>query len=200
MTYNDLNLRKYLEIREVCADKMYTDEQKTKRYVEIIYDKDINEIPLVELGKYLEEIKFLSGELPKYKTKKEYIIKGTKYNLADKISKLTAGQYLDFINISQNDPEAYEKLIACFLVPEGHKYADGYDIEQLYEDILDEMSVVDVQSLSFFLLKHFQTFTNRLSNYTIYQIMMTKEIPLKERLKLSMQIKRGTNLMGSLTT
>ena len=200
MDYSNLTLRKYLEIREVCADKMYTDEQKTKRYVEIIYDKDINEIPLTELGKYLEEIKFLSGELPKYKTKKEYIIKGTKYNLTDKLEKLTAGQYLDFMNISQHEPEAYEKLIACFLVPDGHKYADGYDIEQLYEDILDEMSVVDVQALSFFLLKHFQTFTNRLSNYTICQIMKTKEIPLKERLKLAIQIKRGTNLMASLTT
>ena len=56
----------------------------------------MGDIPISELGDYLNQLSFLKEELPKDRFKKEYCIKGITFKPVVDFTKITTAQYIDF--------------------------------------------------------------------------------------------------------
>ena len=70
---------------------------------------------------------------------------------------MTAAQFIDYQNYIGT--EHFEDYLSVFFIPEGHKYNDGYDIEQVKKDLL-ELDFPTVKSVAFF----FTIFLAKLQN------------------------------------
>ena len=110
-----------------------------------------------ELGKY--DISFLEKELPlkNVKLKYTYILNGRKYDSNINLTMIKTNQFIDFTTYTREKDVRYEKLLSVFMVPNGHKYNDGYNMKEVQDDIL-QMSIADVQSLAFFMMEQFRAF------------------------------------------
>ena len=68
------------------------------------------------------------------------------------LSKFTVAQYIDFMaEINSTEPDI-AGLCATILIPKGHKYNDGYNLEEFIERIEQEVNIYDAESLVFFYL------------------------------------------------
>lgn len=175
MKWTDITLRQHIDLVDIQTNPDLSQEQKIGLIVQTVYGKNINLIPLNELTPMLEGLDFL--QIPAEPDKKRF--KSIKlgehtYEVTYDMSKFTAGQYLDFTTYSKNATDNIVKMISCFIWPKGHKYGDGYDVEEVESDILNYMTVQDVTTLTFFLLKEQVKYTKSLANYSMWTILKTK--------------------------
>lgn len=114
--------------------------------------KEIEQLPLSVVTRLINGLDFLSTPIKGSKTKKNYIFNNRKYKLDCDITDISTAKYIDYTNIMQNEDKDYLSLIALCLVPKGHNYNDGYDMEQARED-LKTITMEDYQGIVNFLLK-----------------------------------------------
>lgn len=89
-----------------------------------------------------EKLAFLSTAPKKRMPSEKLTLGGRKFTVSLYPNKWTAGQYLDYTSVMGSDTDRkLAKLIACFCVPEGHKYGDGYDFDELVNFLYKNMSI-----------------------------------------------------------
>ena len=86
------------------------------------------------------------------------------------LGNVTTAQYVDFTNYSKSND--ISKMLSVFMIPEGHKYNDGYDMLQVINDIND-LPVTVVNDAAFFFGRHFSVFMKTFQSYSIKQIKKT---------------------------
>ena len=60
----------------------------------------------------------------------------------------------------------YEDILSVFIIPKGHKYGDGYDINEVKQDIL-QLNMVDINAISQFFFRQFELFSETFRLYLI---------------------------------
>ena len=79
--------------------------------------------------------------------------------------KMTAGQFIDFQQLSGDVEKNAIALLSVYLVPEGKKYNDGYDIREVQRAIADHLNVQDAFGiLAFFLARSLKLQADSLSS------------------------------------
>lgn len=151
MDWSNISIRKYDEIVEVLNGNM-DDLERNLNLLSIIKDMDIEEIedlPLVEVGKMMREISFLNDE-PKVRGKiPDYlVINGKRYSVMKNVKKISISQYIDFQNYLKMGGRV-EQLLSTIIIPEGKKYGE-YDFEEVINDIYNHMDIGCAMNLSFF--------------------------------------------------
>ena len=68
------------------------------------------------------------------------------YNL----SHFTVAQYIDFMANIQSKDQDIARLLACILIPKGHKYNTDYDLEDFINQIEINLNIYDAESMLFF--------------------------------------------------
>lgn len=167
MTWNDITIADYIQIKQV----LDTDVEpliKQGELLKLITKKEIDNLPLpkfIELAK--KELAFLNQppRKPSFKDVKEkYHVAGWDLELWGNISKITTAQYVDYTNIQKplkteiDAIAAYPKVLSVFLIPEGKKYNEGYDIVKLQDDIEQHMPITDAMAIAFFLSSYSRVF------------------------------------------
>ena len=73
------------------------------------------------------------------------------------MKKLTAAQYIDYQTLTaMKDQEKYlANILACFIVPKGCKYGDGYENDEIVAWIGENLSIVDGLNICFFFRKKY---------------------------------------------
>lgn len=117
--------------------------------IDIVYGIDSKKLPISELSKY--PVNFLNSAVPKASIKSTYKLNGTKYSAMFDITRLTAGQFIDFRNYSANGAAKLEDILSVCMIPKGKSYNQGYDILKVKNDILS-LPLPDAQAISFFFL------------------------------------------------
>ena len=84
---------------------------------------------------------------------KKMVINGKKCRVYQSIEELTMAQYLDFQNYWEDRDNNQGKVLACFIVPEGYQYNEGYDAVEFAEELERTLSIQDWNAIAFFLLK-----------------------------------------------
>lgn len=171
-----------------------SEELKIKSFVDILFGVNINDVPYTKIPEYISQLQFLSNKIPVEDVKKTYIINGHKYKMTHNVNKLTAGQYLDYMNYLKAPHIEYNKLLSTLLIPEGHKYLDGYEIEEVHEDLM-HINVVDLNSISNFLMRQSLKCIKNSVNYSILTIWKTKGLTLKQKARLTRLAEKATKLM-----
>ena len=178
-TWEDITLDQYIQIYQL-LDVEGMDEMVYAEILKIVVGEDVEDLSLSEYKQMFKHLDFLKAKMPEVKARKEYILKGNKYKCDLDISKITGSQYLDYVNyIKENKGvENFAKIISVFLIPKGHKYNDGYDIDELIEIIESEMKIIDVNAISFFLQRQYTAY---ISTLTVYSIQTMKKMMKKEQ-------------------
>lgn len=160
-SWNDVSINNYYRI----ADIFKSDMEELDMYLNllaILCDTDVDTIynlPYVQAQRMFKEIAWVNDfEIFK---KKSRTISFDKLKIGDKTYKVdvdlknfTVSQYIDFQTFwSANDFEKYYgNILAIFIIPEGHKYGDNYDIAALATEFRDKISIVTANQVCFFFL------------------------------------------------
>lgn len=170
-TWDDISLKQFNQINDIL--QAY-DKYTIFNLIDIIYGVDSTNLPLNEALQY--NIDFLKSPINKPILKEHYIINGRKYSSNIKLTEVSAGQFLDFQNYSREKDPSFEKLLSVFFIPDGHVYNDGYNIQEVMDDLQD-LPIPVVYEAAFFFKTQFQIFVNSFLRYFSKNL---KKIPMKK--------------------
>lgn len=153
-TWEELTFNEVLQIQQIISADI-NDTYKASNILAVLAGVEVDEIedlPIHQFYKLTPNIEFLRNDPPKCDHKDVYEINGHKYCLSANITDITTAQYIDYQSYMREENPDLCKITSVFLIPDGHKYNDGYDMEQVWKDIGD-MLYIDAMALAFFLRK-----------------------------------------------
>ena len=165
LTWNDITYRTLLDIRE--AANIEDENERVCAIMEAVFGEDVLDLPLKEFTEKCKETEFLQKPIPNDLHIKNIKVNGREYYFDGLLGNITTAQYIDFQNYQKNEDE--QKTFSVFIIPKGHKYNDGYDMEQVFSDILD-IPVPVLFSASFFFSRQFELFIRIFRRYSIKQM------------------------------
>ena len=181
-SWSEITLEAMDKIAEISNNSIYTDEQRETEFIKLltgITDDDIDNMNIVEYQKILNSLKFLNQPISKVLPKDSIELNNKTYSVLLYPSRMTAAQFLDYKTIMASDMNhKTARLIACFVVPEGSKYADDtYNPDDVVNDIYKYMSIEYAYGLTFFFESQYKAFATGILAYSIKEIKKDKEMP-----------------------
>ena len=158
--YKQLTINKYQEIRQILKEDG-GELNIQARIVALLNDMDVNDVLNLSLTKYNELVRGtaflmekpkLDGRIPA-----KLNINGRECVITKNVNKLTTGQYIDYQSyIAADDQEKYlANVLACFIVPKGMSYGDGYDTDEIATWLGENLSIQDAMNICFFFRKRY---------------------------------------------
>lgn len=156
MNWFNISLKKYIELKDLYLDPEITDEDRLIYQIKILFDIDPLKLKPTELHKYINEMKFLGEKIPKVKLKSKYVLGENTYVLKKDLKDFKVCQWIDFQNFLKNgsDTDNFPNLLSVFFLPEGETEYGEYDIEQVRQDINNNLSIADANSIAGFFLRY----------------------------------------------
>lgn len=202
----EISLETMDKIAEISNNSIYTDEQRETEFIKLLTDltdDDIDNMNIVDYQKILNSLKFLNQPISKVLPKDSITLNNKTYNVLLYPSRMTAAQFLDYKTIMASDMNhKTARLIACFVVPEGAKYADdSYNSDDVVNDIYKYMSIEYAYGLTFFFESQYKAFATGILAYSIQEIKKDKEIPqeMKNTVLQKLQEVKAIMKNGGLT-
>ena len=181
-SWSEISLETMDKIAEISNNSTYTDEQRETDIIKLltgITDDEIDNMNIVDYQKILNSLKFLNQPISKVIPKDSITLNNKTYSVLLYPSRMTAAQFLDYKTIMASDMNhKTARLIACFVVPEGSKYADdSYNPDDVVNDIYKYMSIEYAYGLTFFFEIQYRAFATGILAYSIQEIKKDKEMP-----------------------
>ena len=196
MTYYDLTIDKYLEIKEVLENA--TDDLSTEVSLLAVLNEctedDLLDMPLDEFKRKLADLNFLSQPLnPKPQCPKTITIGKEVFESVRDVKQFTAGQYIDYQNLIKSEDfySIIPNLLACFFIPKGKDYGKDYDIMEVAEKIKKNISIGFALDVCFFFqmqsIRSINSTLDYLALMTKMQIFKAKDKETKTKLKTAVE-------------
>ena len=181
-SWSEISLETMDKIAEISNNSSYTDEQRETDIIKLltgITDDEIDNMNIVDYQKILNSLKFLNQPISKVLPQASIELNNKTYSVLLYPSRMTAAQFLDYKTIMASDMNhKTARLIACFVVPEGSKYADdSYNPDDVVNDIYKYMSIEYAYGLTFFFEIQYRAFATGILAYSIQEIKKDKEMP-----------------------
>lgn len=155
--WNDLTVGDLQRIKSIGALQLASDDEKNLRVAALLAGIEYEEmiqIPLDEVRTYMDNTQFLFEAPGKKRVKRQYVINGRKYRLLKNEMEMLTSQYIDFQAVYK---DGFDKrpgeLLSIMMVPEGHTYNDGYDKDQVIEDMYDMRVEEALGIVDFFMMR-----------------------------------------------
>lgn len=189
--WNDITWNEYEQLEQILTSDIPAD-YKSIHIVSLLTGKDIDEIealPVSKFSKLAEQLSFIDSD-PEHRSHKfKYVINGRDYNFRGKLDEITTAQYIDYRSYMDKDEKSVVDLLSVFLIPSGHEYNDGYDMEQVKSDVGD-MCWLDVKAATFFFNKWLATYILTLKSSLLKTMKKTlKGKTYQERKKIKQDMK-----------
>ena len=168
MKWNDVKLYQFNKLQDLL--KIDGDEERMIEIAELLLGESVLDLPVAEFAKKINDLNFLKEPIPTNVPPKKVKVNGRSYYLDCLLGNITTAQYVDFTNHAKTNDIC--KMLSVFLIPEGHKYNDGYDMMEVMNDIND-LPITVVNDAAFFFGRHFSVFMKTLQSYSIDQIKET---------------------------
>lgn len=169
MKWNDVTLNQFLELQQIM--NIEDDTDKMLSIAELFFGEDVTTLPLPEFNKKMKELDFLQTEVPNNHIVKKVTINGHDYVIDALLGHISTAQYVDFTNYMKEENKIAE-VLSVFFIPKGHKYNDGYDMEEVIRD-MGSLPVDIAMSESFFFSRQFARFIKIFRSYSIKQLKKT---------------------------
>lgn len=186
-SWNDISINDYYEIVDIIDDDSRSEMDKEVATIAVLCDcteDTIYNLTLPEVKKLTGEIGFLKKfDFDKRWDKSRIRIKGVEYDVCVDLQKMTISQYIDFQTFwGKRDLRTYYgNILACFIIPKGCKYGDGYDIAALAQEFRDTISISMANAVCFFFLKDLAISTKVTQAYLEWTMRrMRKKAPTEE--------------------
>lgn len=184
--YKDLTIEKYIELYELDIQGL-TELDIQSNIIAILSDLTVDEVldlPIPQYKKLAQQTAFMTVP-PQVKARKinKVKINNKSYKVLDKVEDMTTGQYIDYQSyIQKNEVKMLPYILSCLIIPEGEKYGDSDNIEQI-----KQMSVEEALIISNFFIKQSLTLTKTILRYLEWKMkkMMkkTKEETMKQKIE-----------------
>lgn len=199
-SWNTLPVGKYMEIRNIVLGD---EDNKDIRILSVLCDCGIDDIlnaPIGEVVRLKTDASFLNN---KFKTTKKYdkiVIGGKKYNITTDFRKVTTAQFIDFETFYKDFDNNYPQVLATFIIPEGHKYNDGYDALETAELFKSELDIETAENACFFFARNSQRSLKAELMHLMWETMKvtikTRKTPIgKKMLEIMGMIKQQIELI-----
>jgi hypothetical protein len=158
-SWKDISINDYYEITDVLEDNSLDAITKNIYLLSILTEIDAEtlfNLSLDEVDVLMKQIGWITDFKWDKKWKANRVsINGKQYDVCVDLSKMTISQYIDFQNFwsKQDLREHYGNILACFFVPKGKKYCEGYDVKALAEEFRNTVSIELANAVCFFFLK-----------------------------------------------
>lgn len=138
----------------------------------------LSDIPLSEVRQWpvsvlnstdlYEALKFVTKEPEKRMPSERLTLNGKKYDVYLYPQRWTAGMWMDFTTSAkmENDVKKMARMIACFTVPAGMKYGEGYEFEKVVDEINDNMDIETALGMTSFFQLTLASFVKALLLYS----------------------------------
>ena len=196
--WSDITINDYKEILEIQQREYDSDLEKGIAVLSVLCgvgEDELYSIPISQLNGLLSGISWMNNEFTfNQNWNSKYIkINGVKYDVVVDINKFTVAQYADFqIYWDKRDDVNYMgKLLTIFIIPDGKKYNEGYDIVELASILENYVSITDYNSVCFFFLKDLMLSTKASLYYSVWETMkMIRKEKNKEKKKELKELKK----------
>lgn len=164
--WDEININVFQKLQELFKLDKTGDEQIDNLNISvgilaILCDVDedvISDLSIDEFKRLSATADFINN-MPKAKIKDNYKINGNVYDVQLNVEDMTMNQYMDFQTFCKDKDKYMREILACFLIPRGKKYCDGYKVKEVIEEIGNHLSIVDAYSICFFFTLLFQSLT-----------------------------------------
>lgn len=149
-SWEEMTIERWQDIQEILSEEGTDAVDKNVKLVGYMYDipdEDAYNLPLDDFSKALDGIGWLGSEPVIPEPSDTYLINNKKYTVCLNQREITTAQYIDFRAFNTDVPKNIHLILSILMVPEGHRYNDGYDIEQVQRDIQQYMRITHALSL-----------------------------------------------------
>lgn len=154
--WKDVSINLFYQIKKI----MDADLEETDRKIKILAllmdetEEEFSGRKIGEVQELAEQLNFMQKD-PFIKTNdvKTLFINGAEYELRTKLEDYSVAQYVDFQNYIKDGQNNLARMLSTVIIPVGKKYNDGYDIEELIQNIGDNLSIAHANYIMFFFTK-----------------------------------------------
>lgn len=160
--WNEMTLGMWTREQEIVSDRDTDQVDKNVRLVALMYgmtEEEAYNTELGEFGRMLDGIGWLNREPRVPEVAPAYNLDGTPYVITLNPQKITTAQYIDFKSFDLNKIENYPLILSTIMIPSGHSYNDGYEIERAQEDIREFLRVPHALAIARFFFLRFKSLT-----------------------------------------
>ena len=187
-TWKDITIEKYEAIASL-QEKNLSEIDLTAGVIAIIDGISVNEVeemPYSILLLKARGLRFLQSQPIGNIVHHSYTLNGRKFKPTLDVDKLTTAQYIDFEVRVADAPEDLAGLLSVLLIPEGHKYNDGYSQDEVRETIYRYLGIEDAMGLSAFFFTLWKMSIRRLLRQNKRQLrqLKRKKKPTESEIKL----------------
>ena len=145
--WKDISLGKMKGLEMISEENKELNEfELTCKYISYLYECEAKDLNFQEFQAYAQSLTFLRDPIPETKLKLEYNINGKEYSLDINPAAFTAGQYYDFSQYNLKEKKDLVDFLSVILIPKGHTYCEGYNIEDVKEELLS-LPMPDVNAI-----------------------------------------------------
>ena len=145
-SWDELTWREYEQVEQILSADIPA-SYKTINLVALLAGQNVDTIEKLTVPAFqrlLPALEFLNTKPETHYHKLEYTVNGREYDFKGKIDEITTAQYIDYRTYMDEETKDVVKWMSVFIIPKGHEYNDGYDLELVKSDIAD-MCWLDVK-------------------------------------------------------
>lgn len=158
---SDIPLKWYGRIKEIMSDDMLSDAERDIAFLSVLCDVDEKEIWNMEL----QDVQSLRFEAMRQKSIPKGIVPNSikigelELDVVKDIANIKYNQYVDFQTYFKDLDNNRAEILSVILVPKGHKYNDGYNMQELIEAINDNITIHQFNVILNFFLEGLERLT-----------------------------------------
>lgn len=144
-TWADISIGQFQRIYELQSRNLEEDVLafETLAVVENTTVEVIMDMPVAIVREKMADLQFLYSKPRTGLIKGSYNLGGKKYRVFTNMNDFTTAQYIDFNTLNKDYDKHLAQFLSIFIIPDGKKYNNGYDIEVVQADIAKYLSVED---------------------------------------------------------
>lgn len=149
--YESMKYATFLQLVKVCEEAT-DDTDRTVSVLSILTGKTVDDLLGLEISEYqrlVQLAQFIERTPTNVPVRQEYKLGKMVLVPTLLVKHMTAGQYIDFQGFIKEEGHDFE-LLSCLMVPKGHKYLDGYEIEDVQATLKAHLLTRDAIALKSF--------------------------------------------------
>lgn len=205
--WNEVSINLYYKILDIIEDADLSAVEKDLAICALLCDvseEEVYNLSVTEANDLISKIQWLSTFEFSQKFKGgSFKISGQEYTIDVDLQHMTIAQYIDFQSFYKPSDlrQYYGNLLACFIIPKGKKYGEGYDVSDLAKQLTENLSIVKANEILFFFLKDCLLSIKASQIYLDYLMrkMMRKEKDPQKKVKIEALMEKIKEMNQLLT-
>lgn len=187
--WEEMTLGQWLKIEEIYNSSIEA-EDKTSSVIAVLANcdkEDIDNLNIQDFYILAQQLDFLKTPISRTRAKDKVKLGDVIYDVTLDLSKVSVAQYFDFQSFMKryqetNDINDLLSIYCVFLIPEGKKYNEGYDQDDIKKEIVN-LGLEEATGIVDFFRQYFLQYTKTMLRY------LKKKTPKKELKNLLEELK-----------